>query len=105
MSCAPRACDDSDDLMARDVEILLGEATGAADAAEERLVARGRGAIVMLESGLYQAESPGRRRIVRALVKIGNPEVAPILRHLAETDASEAVRADAKHGLTTLAAP
>ena len=104
-SCAPRACDDRDDRIARDVELLLGDSKPAADAAHERLVAYGRPAIVMLESGLYQAEPPGRRRIVRALVAIGNPEAIPILRHLAEHDADEAVRAEAKRGLTALGAP
>ena len=105
MSCAPRACDDSDDVMARDVEILLSESTKASESAHQRLVSRGRAAIVMLESGLYQAEPLGRRRIVRALVEIGNPEVVPILRHLAQKDTDEAVRADAREGLTALGAP
>jgi len=104
-SCAPHACDDSDDAMARDVEILLGESTTASESAHARLVSRGRAAIVMLESGLYQAEPLGRRRIVRALVEIGHPDAIPILRHLARTDPDEAVRADAAEGLTALGAP
>ena len=91
--------------MARDVELLVGESASLADAAQARLVARGRAAIVILESGLYQAEAPGRRRIVATLVSIGNPEALPILRHLAANDPDGAVRADAEAGLTSLAAP
>ena len=91
--------------MARDVELLIGESASHADAAQARLVARGRAAIVMLETGLYQAEPLGRRRIVATLVSIGNSEAIPILRHLAANDPDEAVRADAEAGLTSLPAP
>lgn len=91
--------------MARDVEILLGDSEAAADDAERRLVERGRPAILLLESGLYQAEAPGRTRIIRALEGIGNPEAAPILRHLAEHDPDEGVRAAAKQGLSALSSP
>ncbi len=91
--------------MARDVEILLGDSDLAADDAETRLIARGRRAIVLLESGLYQAEAQGRMRIVRTLERIGNPEAAPILRHLAEHDPDDGVRAAAARGLSELSSP
>lgn len=105
LSCTPRACDDTDDDLARDVEILLGESDRAADGAEARLIAQGRPAIVMLESGLYQAEPRGRLRIVQVLAAIGNPEAAPILRHLAEHDPDDGVRQAAAEGLSALASP
>jgi HEAT repeat protein len=102
VACAPRACDDTDDHMARDVQMLVGPSAAAADAAEERLVARGRAAIVMLEAGLYQTDPPGRRRIVGAIGRIGHPDAAPLLRHLAARDPDETVRAAAAQALSTL---
>ena len=91
--------------MARDVEILLADSEAAADGAQKRLVARGRPAILLLESGLYQAEPLGRRRIVRTLERIGNPEAAPILKHLAEHDPDDGVRAAANRSLSALPSP
>ncbi len=103
--CAPQACSNEDEDMARDLRVMLGDSDQAADAAEERLVSRGRAAIVILESGLYQAEPAGRRRIVRALVRIGNPEAVPILEHLAARDPDERVRKDAKDAIPGLSSP
>lgn len=81
--------------MSRDVDLLVGQQGDLADAAEERLVARGRDAIVHLESGLYSAEPPARRRIIRALAAIGDREALPILDHLARRDPDDYTRAAA----------
>ena len=50
-------------------------------------------------------ESAGRRRIVRALVRIGNPEALPILEHLAARDPDEQVRKVAKDAIPGLSSP
>jgi HEAT repeat protein len=102
-ACAARACSDDDERTAiREIEVLTGEPGGAADAAERRLIARGAAAIPYLETGLYSAEPAARRRVVRVLVKIGDPAAAPILAHLARRDPDPDVRAAAAAGLERL---
>jgi hypothetical protein len=101
--CAPAACDAQDEKMiAREVEILIGEAGSGAREAESRLVARGAQAIAILETGLYQADALGRQRIVKTLEKIGDPEVVAVLEHLAERDPDADVRDRAKLALSRL---
>lgn len=90
--CAPPACDDTDDRLARDVEILIGPSSEQAKAAQLRLVRRGREAVALVEVGLYQADGAGRRRVVATLAGIGDPVALPILEHLAGSDPDEAVR-------------
>lgn len=105
-SCAPAACSDEDDRrLGRWVERMAGEPGPTADAAEDALVARGRDAILFLETGLYDAEPRARRRIVRALVKIGDREAAPILAHLARRDPDPDVRGDAARGIVLFETP
>jgi hypothetical protein len=99
-ACAPRACSDDDDRMAADVDRLLAGTDTVAAAAEQRLVAHGRAAIVILESGLYTADAAGRRRIVRTLGRLGDREAAPILEHLAARDPDPTVK-DAAHAALT----
>lgn len=82
----------------REVELLVGEPGPMADAAEDLLVARGRGAIVYLETGLYDADPHGRRRIIKVLVEIGDRDATPILAYLAEHDRDPAVRQAAAEG-------
>lgn len=84
----------SDDRRAieREVEVLIGEPGRASAAAEDLLVARGRSAILYLESGLYGADADGRLRIVRVLDAIDDPEALPIVRHLEARDPSADVR-------------
>lgn len=101
-ACAPRACSDEDNAIAADVELMLGEPGPIADDAARRVVARGRPAIAILETGLYAADARGRLQIVRALVDIGHPDAAPLLAHLAARDDDEQVRNAAKQGLETL---
>ena len=105
-ACAAEACSDRDERrLARLVELVVGEPGPTADAAEAELVAAGAGAILYLETGLYDAEPSGRRRIVRALGRIEHREVIPILDHLARHDPDEDVRADAGAALGALSSP
>ncbi|RMH43456.1 MAG: hypothetical protein D6689_05135 [Deltaproteobacteria bacterium] len=103
--CAPPACDDTDDRLAAAVEVLVGPPGPAADAAADRLVAAGRDAIAVVEVGLYDADPAGRRRVIDVLARIGHPDAAPILRHLAERDPDAGVRAAARRALSALPAP
>src|SRR6266545_3679367 len=67
-ACATEACSDRDERrLTHLVELVLGEPGPNADAAEDALVAAGRAAILYLETGLYDAEPAGRRRVVRIL--------------------------------------
>lgn len=91
------ACSRSDDNhLEVFVDALIAESDSLADKAHLALVSRGRESIVILETGLYRADPAGRRRIIRALLDIGEPEARPILAHLAEHDADPEVR-DAAH--------
>jgi hypothetical protein len=97
--CAPPACSDADEQLARDVEILVRDDGPLGQAARERLVRRGKSAIPVIETGLYAAEPPARKRIIRALGEIGAPEAAPILVHLARRDPDPEVREAAERAL------
>ncbi len=88
-----------------EVELLVGEPGRRADIAEVRLVARGKAAILFLETALYDADPAGRRRVIRTLGKIGAPEVAPILAHVAANDPDEEVRGVAASVLARLVGP
>jgi hypothetical protein len=97
--CAPETCTDQDErTMARAVELLIQDEGRAAAEAEELIVARGYSAIAVLETAIYNADEAGRKRVVRTLVRIGHPEVVPILTKLAEVDTSPAVRSAAADG-------
>lgn len=105
LGCAPQTCSNrDDDAIAAQAEALVGEPGRLADEAEALLVARGRDSIAILETAIYNASEPGRRRVVRALTRIGHPEVLPILRKLAEADEAASVRQAARDGLARLAA-
>ena len=101
-ACASPACaDDGDRRLARDVEILSTRDGQLAEDAQARVLAAGRGAIVMLETGLYTAAAPGRRRIVKTLAALHLGETRPILAHLAQADPDPDVRAAAAAALAS----
>ncbi len=102
-ACAADACSDRGERrLARLVELVIDEPGPTADAAEEALVAAGPAAILYLETGLYDAEPDGRRRLARILARIGDREGQPILAHLARHDPDPDVRAEAAAGARAL---
>ena len=104
-ACAPRTCSDRDDVwLARAIEILVEDDGQGAREAHALIVDRGFEAIALLETAIYGATESGRRRVVRALVDVGHPEVVPILKKLSEVDAAESVRQEALRGLSALSA-
>jgi HEAT repeat protein len=102
-ACAADACSERGERrLARLVELVIDEPGPTADAAEEALVAAGPAAILYLETGLYDAEPDGRRRLARILARIGDREGQPILVHLARHDPDPDVRAEAAAGARAL---
>ena len=80
----------------REVDVLIGEPGAAADAAESALVARGADAILFLETGLWRASPHGRKRVIRTLESIGDPEALAIIEIMAARDPDAEVRARAE---------
>jgi HEAT repeat protein len=102
-ACATEACSDRDEhRLSHLVDLVLAEPGPTADAAEEALVAAGPPAILHVETGFYDAEPSGRRRLVEVLTRIGDPAALPILAHLAATDPDPDVRSDAAGGARAL---
>jgi HEAT repeat protein len=103
-ACA--ACSDREERrLVHLVELVLAEPGPTADAAEDALVASGSAAILYVETGLYEAEPAGRRRLVRVLARIGDPAASPIFAHLAARDPDPDVRSDAAAGARALESP
>lgn len=84
------------------MDLLISTDETESRAAEEALVAHGAGAVAVVETGLYNAEAPGRRRVIRVLVRIGDPAALPILEHLARFDPDRSVREAARRGAARL---
>lgn len=102
--CTPTACNDEGQVINREVEILVGEPGPGVKEAKRRLVARGRSAIAILETGLYHADSIGRLRIVSVLEELGGEDAAAVLRHIAKRDEDQMVREQASEALVKLGA-
>lgn len=98
--CTPTACNEEGQVINREVEILVGEPGPGVKEAKRRLVARGRSAIAILETGLYHADPIGRVRIVSALQEIGGGEARAVLLHVARRDEDALVREQASLALT-----
>jgi HEAT repeat protein len=102
-ACAPPACTESDERAARkDVKTLVDDDGPLAEAARARLVARGPGAIAVVETGLYSANPPARLRLVRTLAEIRSREAEPILAHLVAHDPNPDVREAAERAISSL---
>ena len=89
-------------MVEKEVEILVGEGGPASKEAQRRLLARGRSAIAILETGLYHADVSGRIRIVKVLAGLKDAEALPVLRHIALRDDDELVREQASDALAKL---
>jgi hypothetical protein len=102
--CTPTACNEEEQVTNREVEILVGEPGPAVKEAQRRLLARGRSAIAILETGLYHADPIGRIRIVGVLEELGGSEAVSVLQHIARRDEDELVREQASEALDKLSA-
>jgi HEAT repeat protein len=106
--CSPPACSDAEERqLMNDVRLVAEDDGPLAEAASRRLTRAGHRAIAPLETGLYffSAEAKGRRRIVKTLAAIGDPDAAPLLQHLAERDPDPDVRSAAEAALAALTPP
>ena len=87
------ACDDQS---YRDIGAEIGLLTTRTDSfvapATERLAGYGRRAIPQIEIALHTASDSGRRNLISALDRIGDPEAVPIFRHFAVYDLSPEIR-------------
>jgi HEAT repeat protein len=99
------ACGDTkDDEIRAQVTLLVNHEGQAATNAAEALARYGRRAIPTIEAALHTSLVPGRRNLVMALRKIGDPAAIPLLRHLAVADPSLEVQHDAEWTLKEWAA-
>src|SRR5688572_16904990 len=92
IACGAPACDDLEERIAADVEILVRDDGRLGEGARARLIARGRFAIAHLEPALYRADAAGRCRVLRALAALRTTEVEPILSHVRVHDPDASVR-------------
>jgi hypothetical protein len=98
-------CADSDPPAMRTLVTAIATQEGSAAAdATERLVPYGRRGLVVLEAALHTAAPPGRRRLVRAIRRLGDEDGAALLAHVARWDEAAEVRAEAKGALEAWAA-
>lgn len=65
-------------------------------AAASYLTRFGRRALPTIEGAMHSASPSGRKNLIMALRKIGDPEAVPLLRHLAIYDAGPDVRREAR---------
>jgi hypothetical protein len=102
IGCTPPGCSDTEERrLLGDVRLVAEDDGPLGEAASKRLAKAGTRAIAPLETGLYffSADAEGRRRIVKTLAAIGDPEAAPLFAHLARRDPDPEVRAAAEAAL------
>ena len=90
-ACTPRACSEEDEVIERELKVLIEREGRDVQIARHRLERRGPSVIAILETGLYRADAKGRLRIVQVLGALGE-EARPILEHLVRHDVSALVR-------------
>jgi hypothetical protein len=98
------ACSDADDDIRKDVTLLVNHEGATAMAAADHLARYGRRAIPMIEGAMHTAAPPGRKNLILALRKVGDPEAVPLLGHIAAVDQSPDVRREAEWTLRQWAA-
>lgn len=101
---AAAACNNGDDEIRADVTLLVNHEGTLATAAADALGRRGRRAIPTIEAAMHTAEPPGRKNLIMALRKIGDPEAVPLLAHIAIYDQSPDVAREAEWTLKQWAA-
>ena len=94
------ACSDkTDDEVRAATTLLLAQAENPSleqtSRAADRLARLGRPAIPTIESALHTANPTGRKALIMALRKIGDPEAVPLLAHRAQHDPAPDVQREA----------
>jgi hypothetical protein len=96
VSCDDRSHTDIGD----EINILTRRNDALVPPATERLAGYGRKAVAQIETAMHTAAPFGRMHLITALEKIGEPESAWVLRHVAVYDVTPEVR-DAAEALLT----
>ena len=87
------ACEDrSHGDIGDEINILIRRNDALVPPATERLAGYGRKALPQIETAMHTAAPYGRLHLIAALEKIGDPEAAPVLRHIAVYDVTPEVR-------------
>src|SRR5262249_52486561 len=96
--------DSSEDDIRAHVTLAVHQEGKEAQAAAEYLVRFGKRAIPTIEAAMHTAAPDGRKTLIYALRKIGDPEAVPLLRQLALYDPAPDVRREAEWTLRGWAA-
>ena len=96
MSCDDHSHTDIGD----EINILTRRNDALVPPATERLAGYGRKAVAQIETAMHTAAPFGRLHLITALEKIGEPESAWVLRHVAVYDVTPEIRAAAEALLT-----
>jgi len=75
-----------------EINLLIRRNDALVPPATERLAAYGRKALPQIETAMHTAAPYGRLHLIAALERIGDPESAPVLRHIAVYDVTPEVR-------------
>jgi hypothetical protein len=95
------SCDDhSHTDIGDEINILTRRNDALVPPATERLAGYGRKAVAQIETAMHTAAPFGRMHLITALEKIGEPESAWVLRHVAVYDVTPEVREAAEALLT-----
>ena len=95
------SCDDhSHTDIGDEINILTRRNDALVPPATERLAAYGRKAVAQIETAMHTAAPFGRMHLIAALEKIGEPESAWVLRHVAVYDVTPEIREAAQALLT-----
>jgi hypothetical protein len=95
------SCDDhSHTDIGDEINILTRRNDALVPPATERLAGYGRKAVAQIETAMHTAAPFGRMHLITALEKIGEPESAWVLRHVAVYDVTPEIR-DAAEALLT----
>ncbi len=103
--CGTTACQRDDEAVRAEVQRLTLSEGQEALRQVDRVAGEGRRALPPIEAALHTADEPGRKNLIVALRRIGDPEAIPLLLHLAAYDRNEAVRREARFTLLEWARP
>jgi hypothetical protein len=104
LTAAAAACNDVDDDIRASVTVLCNHEGIPATSAAERLERYGKRAIPTIEAAMHTASPVGRKNLILALRRIGDPDSIALLGHIAVFDGSPDVRREAEWTLKGWAA-